>query len=290
MDKLLNISREGGYPLDAESLKILSTESMDAIVAIMEGLVRNRRLIFVFLTYRVDHNGWLIDGIGYRKLMPGQVGEVLRYKVAAGQQYQFGSLTAGLEHCCVDVHWQDYDATNIHGTFPAVRQTRQAVITLNDDANQDFRFYTLKDILNRKKTYAPSDLVMRCYSALPILPWDYPYNEHFVGNGFILSNDANRVYYNNDMLHVDLHIMCTMSMSNGQEYFVVIELPNNISLKINYYHIPYFSNVSVNSYIRTSPLNMYAIKAHNIIVGGPFNSNNPDAYISTSIPASLNED
>ena len=138
MDKLLNIGRQGGYPLCAETLQVLY-DNARAVNVLLAGLgLPNKTAVFLGA-----ESGAIAAG-GYRYLYVVTVGNrrLVRFTLGAGVS------TSDLSSAKVTVTETEKDVhDNNDNTIAGVYSEERAVIEHADNASERWTFYRLKDVL-----------------------------------------------------------------------------------------------------------------------------------------------
>lgn len=141
MDKLLNIGRQGGYPLCAETLQVLY-DNARAVNVLLTGLgLPNKTAVIMgaesgaTLAYRYLYVVTGINNFGVNH-------RLVRYTLGGGvSMSDLSSAKVTVTETAKDVH------DNNGNTIPGVYSEERAVIEHADSASERWTFYRLKDVL-----------------------------------------------------------------------------------------------------------------------------------------------
>lgn len=140
MDKLLNIGRQGGYPLCAETLQVLY-DNARAVNVLLAGLgLPNKTAVILGAESGATAAG------GYRYLYVvtnfGINRRLVRYTLGSGvSMSDLSSAKVTVTETSMDVH------DNNDNTIAGVYSEERAVIEHADNASERWTFYHLKDVL-----------------------------------------------------------------------------------------------------------------------------------------------
>lgn len=138
MDKLLNIGRQGGYPLCTETLQVLY-DNARAVNVLLAGLgLPNKTAVILGAESGATAAG------GYRYLYVVTVGNrrLVRYDLGSGvSTSDLSSAKVSVAETAKDVH------DNNDNTIAGVYSEERAVIEHADNASERWTFYRLKDVL-----------------------------------------------------------------------------------------------------------------------------------------------
>ncbi len=143
MDKLLNIGRQGGYPLCAETLQVLY-DNARAVNVLLAGLELPNKTAVIMGAYSGTEasNGYryLYVVTGYGNI--GVNSRLVRYTTGAGvSMLDLSSAKVTITETEKDVH------DNNDNAIPGVYREERAVIEQADSASERWTFYRLKDVL-----------------------------------------------------------------------------------------------------------------------------------------------
>lgn len=138
MDKLVNISRQGGYPMCAETLQVLY-DNARAVNVLLAGLNLPNKSAVILGTegYSEAH-----DGYRYLYVVLNYNRRLVRYDAGAG--VSMFDLTAAKVTITETAH-NVYDNNGVE--IVDVYREERAVIENTDNANERWTFYHLKDVL-----------------------------------------------------------------------------------------------------------------------------------------------
>ena len=138
MDKLLNISRQGGYPLCAETLQVLY-DNARAVNVLLAGLnLPNKSAVIL------GSESFATSVAGYKYLYVVTTGNrrLVRYDTGTGVSLSdLSSAKVTITETVHDVY--DNNGVEIAGVY----SDEWAVIENTDNANERWMFYHLKDVL-----------------------------------------------------------------------------------------------------------------------------------------------
>lgn len=138
MDKLVNISRQGGYPMCAETLQVLY-DNARAVNVLLVGLNLPNKSAVILGTedYSEAH-----DGYRYLYVVLNYNRRLVRYDPGAGvSMFDLTSAKVTITETAHNV----YDNNGVE--IVDVYREERAVIEYTDNANERWTFYRLKDVL-----------------------------------------------------------------------------------------------------------------------------------------------
>lgn len=135
MDKLLNISRDGGYPMCAETLQVLY-DNARAVNVLLAGLnLPNNTAVLL----GAENFATAATGYRYMYAVNNYNRRLIRYTRASGVDLSSAKVT---------ITEVAHDVTNSNEqTISGVYSYERAVIESTNDATEKWTFYNLKDVL-----------------------------------------------------------------------------------------------------------------------------------------------
>lgn len=135
MDKLLNISREGGFPLCAETLQVIY-DNARAVNVLLTGLNLPNKSAVILGT---EDFSTAVTGYRYMFAVNNNKRRLVRYTMGSGVDLSSAKVT-------ITEELHDVTDSNLQ-TISSVYAYERAVIESTSDANEKWKFYNLKDVL-----------------------------------------------------------------------------------------------------------------------------------------------
>lgn len=236
MDKLLNISRDGGYPMCAETLQVLY-DNARAVNVLLAGLnLPNNTAVLL----GAENFATAATGYRYMYAVNNYNRRLIRYTRASGVDLSSAKVT---------ITEVAHDVTNSNEqTISGVYSYERAVIESTNDATEKWTFYNLKDVLEPAiyKDLLPE---LRAQLANTIVSLDENY-----GNILCKNDRKLRV-----KLKLDVNTQSEQQALNATLYTVDISLPVTIqgvfllNMSMKFHDV----NYSVKSILEGSTLKVY---------------------------------
>ena len=238
MDKLLNISREGGFPLCAETLQVIY-DNARAVNVLLTGLnLPNKSAVIL----GAEDFSTAITGYRYMFAVNNNKRRLVRYTMGSGVDLSSAKVTITEElHDVTDSNEQ---------TISSVYAYERAVIESTSDANEKWKFYNLKDVL---EPGIWTDLLPELRTQLENT------------NVSLDDNYGNILCKNDRKLRMKLKLLWTDSTNHGLGFFLSLNgigvpgtFPLNAAVFIN--GVCY----SVDAILNNGQLNIYTKRAYEL--------------------------